>query len=389
MNYILMHRKIKVAQIEIDIETSTISKIGDIFAPEHIPVGIGFINGKPNRGILNKWWQGRAIPASRQNFREAMENLGVHSSEELLTKCFGLSLSDQYWVNPNSLDWEDINFFHNSFSEDVGNALFGNALQGDDINLASPDNTSDGWLKKRWKIIEGKRCLIKGGSGIEQQEPLNEEMATVVMKRLDIPHIPYRVIWEGDTPFSVCENFVTSETDLISALSIDNTQKTNTSVSPYQHFLNCCQNLGIPNAQENLNKMLTLDFLIANRDRHYNNFGAIRNAKTLEWIGLAPVFDSGTSFWNDKKSASMLTNKTESRPFRKTHEEQIKLVKDFSWLDLSALIGVEEELSSILATSPHIDEIRRKQICLAFKARVKALSQYASKKTTLLPSSKP
>ncbi|MDR2163733.1 MAG: hypothetical protein LBO70_07340 [Clostridiales Family XIII bacterium] len=31
--------------------------------------------------------------------------------------------------------------------------------------LMSPDNTSDVWLRKKRKIIDGRRCLIKGGSG--------------------------------------------------------------------------------------------------------------------------------------------------------------------------------------------------------------------------------
>lgn len=38
----------------------------------------------------------------------------------------------------------------------------------------SPDNATDGWLKKKWEIINGKRFLIKGGN----QEPLNEVIAT-------------------------------------------------------------------------------------------------------------------------------------------------------------------------------------------------------------------
>ena len=39
--------------------------------------------------------------------------------------------------------------------------------------------------------------------------------------------------------------------------------------------------------------MFLVDFIIANKDRHYRNFGFLRNSETLEWIGLAPVYDSG------------------------------------------------------------------------------------------------
>ena len=379
MNYILMHRKIAVAEINIFQATATILEVGEIFEPKHFPFGSKFNDNTPSIKSLNDWWSGRAIPASRQNFRDVMESLGVSSSGELLTKCFGLSLSDQFWVNPikNPLNWEDINFFDNPFSEDVGNVLFGNIEK--EINLVSPDNTSDGWLKKKWKVIDGKRYLIKGGSLPFYQEPLNEACATVVMERLGISHIPYTIFMEDELPYSVCENFVTTETDLVSASNISTTLRKSNSVSSYQHFLDCCVHCGIPKAQESIDKMLTLDYLILNEDRHYNNFGAIRNAKTLEWLGVAPVFDSGTSLWYNQPQISSSVNtikRMEIKPFRRNHEEQIQLIKDFSWLNLSALVGIENDFANILSKSPYINEERINDICKGFNERIQSLSQY-------------
>ena len=45
----------------------------------------------------------------------------------LLIRCYGLSLSDQYWICPkdSNLTWEEINFFSNEFSDDIGDVLFG------------------------------------------------------------------------------------------------------------------------------------------------------------------------------------------------------------------------------------------------------------------------
>ena len=43
--------------------------------------------------------------------------------------------------------------------------------------------------------------------------------------------------------------------------------------------------------------MLVLDYIIANTDRHWNNFGVIRNADTRCYIDIAPIYDSGTSMW--------------------------------------------------------------------------------------------
>jgi len=375
MKYILTHRKTPVVEIVIDEETAVISKIGTVFAPEHIPIGVSFKDKIPNRGDLNDWWNGRSIPASRQNIREAIAKLGISSTKKLIMKCFGLSLSDQYWVNPvdNPLEWEKINFFDKPFSEDMGNILFNEAI-GDKLNLMSPDNTSDGWLKKKWKIVGKKRCLIKGGSDPFHQQPLNEVMASIVMERIDIPHVPYSVIWDDGFPYSICENFVTSETELISAYYIHITKKIEDINHLYDHYLDCCSGLGISNSQIHVDKMLVVDYLIANNDRHFGNFGAVRNAVTLEWVAPAPLYDNGSSFWYNQNTKNILnTNETKSQPFFHTHEKQIGLVRDFSWLDFSKLIGIDEEFNELLLKSPFIDVERRDILCFALRRRLEML----------------
>ena len=114
--------------------------------------------------------------------------------------------------------------------------------------------------------------------------------------------------------------------------------------------------------------MIVLDFLIGNTDRHFNKFGLIRNAVTLEWIGVAPIFDCGTSLWynTQERLIKPLSPNLPAKPFKKTHREQIKLVKDFSWLDMKNLKGMEEEMEEILSQSPYISRERRAVLCDAF-----------------------
>ena len=143
-----------------------------------------------------------------------------------MTESWGLSLSDHYWLRPcdNELSnialYENVNFFDNDFSEDVGDILLGLKEETDDINYWSPDNTTNGNLKKCWRIIDGKRCLLKSGSNPLQQQPFNEVIASRIMDRLRIDHIPYTLTWINDEPYSVCEDFVTKDTELISAWRI-------------------------------------------------------------------------------------------------------------------------------------------------------------------------
>ena len=386
--YVLMHKNVPVADLELDTASGSISAVGSAHKEAHVPVGIPVKKGKIDRAALNEWWNGRAIPASRDGIRHALTELNVSTTQQLLDKCLGLSLSDQYWIRPkkSEIEWRDINFFDHAFSDDIGNILFGKGSSSDKISLMSPDNTSDGWLKKKWAILDGKRCLIKGGSGAIQQEPYNEILASRIMDRLEIPHVSYTLMLQDDYPYSVCKDFITPQTELISAWYIMQTQKKPNHISVYQHYLDCCEALEIPGVRDSLDRMMVLDYIIANEDRHQNNFGAIRNAETLEWLGAAPIYDSGSSMWFAKPTAMINANaKIPCKPFKADHEEQIKLVSSFDWLDFSALKGIDDEFRDILNGSLFIDETRRDALCFALRKRVEMLAQIVNSRDEQFP----
>lgn len=250
--------------------------------------------------------------------------------------------------------------------------LLGKATDGVGFDFRSPDNTSDGFLKKRWKIIDGKRCLLKAGSNPFMQQPFNEVVATIVAERLGIPHVPYTLLWDDETPYSVCEDFITPDTELVSAWRVMQSIKKDNSTSVYRHYLNCCELLGIPDMEHAIDQMIVLDYLIANEDRHQKNFGLIRNANTLEWIGAAPLFDSGSSLGYDKLPNQILSLRgVECKPFKKTHAEQLKLVASFDWIDFRRLEGIEQEIREVFdQAGDYMDEARKSAIVSAFSARL-------------------
>lgn len=385
MKYTLMHKNICVAELDLDEATGSIQKIDKICNEAHLPVGVAVKKGIADRAALNEWWIDRSIPASRSGIRKALETLNVSNTKMLLTKCLGLSLSDQYWIKPQDSDvsWESVNFFDNSFSEDIGDVLLGKAVKDDGFDFHSPDNTSDGCLKKRWKIIDGKRCLVKAGSAPYMQQPFNEAVATLIAERLNIPHVPYSVIWDDETPYSVCEDFITSDTELVSAWRVMQTTKKNNSVSVYRHYLNCCESLGINGVEHAVDQMIVLDYIIANEDRHQNNFGVIRNAETLEWIGAASVFDSGTSLGYDKLASQIMSGRNvECKPFKKTHDEQLKLVASFDWIDFSKLKGIDEDIQRIFdEAGEYMEESRKAAIISSVMKRIQTLEGIAMANT--------
>lgn len=379
-SYILMHKNIPVAELELDTASGAILSVGTVFETAHVPVGIPIRGQAVDRAALHAWWRGRTIPASRCGIQEALQKLHVADIQLLAEKCLGLSLSDTYWICPagSGVSWEQVNFFDNPFSADMGNILFGKNADGRRIQLMSPDNTSDGWLQKKWIIQNGKRYLLKGGSGANQQEPYNEVLASRIMERLQIPHVTYTLLVEDGYPYSVCEDFLTPDTELVTAWYIMQTAKKPNHISVYRHYLDCCGRLGIPGVEEAVNQMLVLDYLIVNEDRHQNNFGVVRRADTLAYVGAAPIYDSGTSLWFDKPVAWIGTGKNVScKPFKSSHEQQIQLVTDFDWLDVSALTGIEEELREMARDSVFIDEARCEALCKGLSGRIKMLEDTA------------
>ncbi len=387
MKCTLMHQRTSVANLELDDSTGFIQKINTVYAPNHLPIGVLVRRGIADRAALNEWWIERSIPASRSGIREALEILDISSTKMLLVRCYGLSLSDQYWICPEGagLTWDKINFFDNNFSDDIGDVLFGTNKNKNTLDFSSPDNTSDGNLKKRWKIIGGKRCLVKGGSNPFRQQPFNEVIASEIMERLGIPHVSYTIIWNKGAPYSVCEDFVEENTELVPAWRIIQTQKKSNNISVYQHFINCCEALGVKEIVPFLNRMIVLDYIIANEDRHLNNFGLLRNAETLKWCGFAPIYDSGSSLGYDKVAGQIRAERdVECKPFKKHHSEQLRLVSDFSWIDFDSLFDVEEMIIKTLSeedAKEYIDESRIRAIVETVNRRIKNLQQISITQT--------
>ncbi|MBQ3139142.1 MAG: HipA domain-containing protein [Ruminococcus sp.] len=375
-----MHKNIAVADIEIDEALGGVTKIRNITAKEHLPVGTIRIQRDDevvDRYAFNQWWTGRSIPASRMGVSDALETLGIYNTKLLLTKCLGLSLSDHYWIKPynKNILWEDVNFFDNVFSDDIGDVLFGMNDKNADFDFVSPDNTSDGNLQKRWKIIDGKRCLLKSGSTPFRQQPFNEVIATLIMDKLGIEHVPYTITWIDNKPYSVCEDFVTKDTELISAWRVLQLRQKENHESSYLHYVNICKELGI-DIVPTLDRMIVLDYIIANEDRHFNNFGLLRDANTLEWIGAAPIFDSGTSLWYDTSVRGISTYDIPCKPFKKNHSEQLRMVSSFDWLDISKLDGVEDDILNILCEDnavQYVEVERAKAIAAEVRKRIDTL----------------
>jgi hypothetical protein len=376
MTYRLMHRNTAVCAINIHENSGVIDAVFEVFSPAHMPLGTFFTGNENEADLLNKWWTTRAIPASRLDLGAALERLGILTAGVLPAKCYGLSLSDNYWVCPEKSDlkWDKINFFQNDFSGDVGEALMGGNTS-ERVDFISPDNTSDGFLRKRWVIRGGERFLQKGGSGRRCQEPFNEIAAAAICRRLSIPYAEYTLEFEGGKPYCFSKNFLSEKTELVPFAQI-NSVMPNLTGDKFVHLTNSAKKLGLQNIRGGLDRMIVLDFIIMNEDRHFNNFGVLRNSETLEWLSFAPIYDSGNSLWY---TSDFIGEPIPSKPFRASHGEQIKLVSDFSWYDEKALIGLSDELREIFSKAATIKNENKAEIIKHAVSRAMAIPEIAEK----------
>lgn len=347
---------------------------------DYAPFGLIKMN-EINKVEFNKWWKNRQIPASRKGLKEVLHNSNVYDKDNfdlLDAKAYCLSLSDQYWVKgvEEEISWESINFFDNEFSEDIGKILFNGGKTALNLNLNTPDMTSNGNYEKRWKIIDGERYLLKAGSKIYNQEPFNELIATKLYERLlnKDEYVEYSVIFDDDKAISKCKNFITKDTELVPAWKINEYYEFLDDEDKYTHYIRCLNNLGIKDAETLTDKMIVCDYIIANKDRHFNNFGVIRDVNTLKFIDVAPIFDNGCSLWYDENDMYVgeffLT-----KPFEEYEKKQLSLVKKLEWLDISKLEDFSNEVKTILSMDKLLSKERINKIVDQIKLRIEFVKE--------------
>jgi hypothetical protein len=380
MAYLLKHKDIDAALLEINEDGNVVS-VREIFKPEHLPLSCVMEDGKVHSKRLAQWWDERGIPASRERYQAVMAEIGVAGKNRLLLDCKGLSLTDHYWVsNENeTAKWKDVNFYENDFDQGVGGLFFNRKKPDGNYNRLTPDISSDGNLRKRWEAGKnGSRVLIKAGKSPYMQEPANEAVASLLCKRLGIPHVSYTMEFEDGEPVSKCPNMTDADTEFIEAVRVYYTKEPSYfENNKYKHYCACAQGLGVKNNTEMLDRMIILDYLILNHDRHFKNFGVLRNSQTLNSVIAAPVFDSGSSlFHEDGRAFISLPERAKLRTeCFDSLDKQLGLVTCWDWFDSSKLLGFTAECRDLLLSVPSVEKERAEKITGALEKRIQAVRQ--------------
>ena len=247
-------------------------------------------------GIL-KWLERRVIPKNRTFVDQILKTLGLshNDTKGIIDVCKGLSLNDSYWIVPEEFEgtFEQYNLYDNRFSEMLALVAYTGAGQTKQAFTTSPELTTNGMLPKAWRFIEGDGIyLYKGGtSGASNagREPFCEYYASQIAEVMGLNAVHYDLEnWKGITA-SKCKLFTDKSTSFVPIGRIVKS-------GGIKKCLDYYDKLGKA-FSEQIRSMLVFDALIYNEDRHFGNFGILRDNHTGKIVAPAPIFDNGLSLF--------------------------------------------------------------------------------------------
>lgn len=391
MKCILMNKNKKIALIELNNNNNSIEKIYEIYNIDYAP--LSFKNATQNNSInnlnaLNSWFKGRGIPNWRKDLENLLNKLGINSPDELLNKSYALSLSDQYWIkdeNQSNLKWKDINFFTNKFEYKGYLDISFSSTSDVDIDLYSPNNTTDGMLQKAWIIDENdNRVLVKGTYSPSRQEPINEWLVSQICKKINIDYCNYEIDVIDNKIVSKCKDFINENEEIITAHEIFYSEKQSNNINDFEHYINILERHNIKNARQQVENMFLIDYIVMNFDRHMKNYGIIRNVENLKWERVTPIFDTGECMECDKILGEMNFRDGKCKFFKNTNMDLSKLLKyiDITRFDFSVLQDIpdmfKEKLNQYKKYTDMLDE-RIEKLYRGLKYRINNLEDYRKK----------
>ena len=230
------------------------------------------------------WLKSRAIDNKRANSRLLKKALRLENKDDISTVIHvnAATITDNYWIRPigSTLTYADVKFDNDYFAS---LALKGNY---DSFNKAasgghtkSPELTNVGSFEKCWKLKDGKWWMHKKATLSEMFSELfiyelgtalgmnmaRYEKGTGCIKSLDFTS-------QGSVNFEPASAFMGDNEDYLDVI---------------EALEGIC-----PEAIPDYIKLIFMDTICANPDRHTNNFGLMRDVKNGKLLGLAPNYDN-------------------------------------------------------------------------------------------------
>ena len=232
----------------------------------------------------DKWLASRAIDHRRPNARLLKKALRLTQKDDVSTAMHvnGATITDNYWIREigSNLAYIDVKFSDDYFSN---LALKGNydsfTRAANSKRSKTPELTNVGSFEKCWKIRNGKWWMYKKASH-------DEMFSELFVYELGCALGMNMAIYERG------EGYIKS-LDFTDGASV-NLEPASSFMGDNEDYIDVVKALETicPDAIPDYIRMIFLDTICANPDRHTNNFGLLRDVKTGELIGFAPNYDN-------------------------------------------------------------------------------------------------
>lgn len=365
--YELMHKDNRIARIRF---SKNLQYIDDIKTelPELMPI-------RANRSLedFRSWWTDRAIPRTRRQLADFLAERGYIDVNEYLIKNLALSLSDCYWIRPDGsgILWKDVNLYSNNFGliqQEENNGL----------SSFSPDASTGGNLPKWWILEENERFLLKGNEGGTFQQSFNEVFSSQIHELQDkIPfkdYVPYELkSFPKERIGCISKAFTSMDMEYIPAWDIIGRVGFRTGDVSRADFIDILEKNGL-NRDYIINfmdYMALSDFIIANDDRHFNNFGVLRDSNTLALKSMAPLFDFGNSMGFGHSIDNSILLFEEIKGFNNKYAKSLKNVENLSLIDIEKLPS--KDFTTTFYLDSDMSEKNINKLAISYQERINIL----------------
>jgi len=229
---------------------------------------------------MEGWLASRAIDTHRTNSRLLKKALRLRTADDaqVALAVNAATVTDRYWFKPEGSDakYEDIRFKENYFDS--------LALRGDPNGFfhkpsRTPELTNTGSYEKCWRLIDGVWWMYKSGSS---KEYFSELFICRLGEKLgfDMAH------YEMDDGYIRSKNF-TDGTEC-------NFEPISSIMGENEEYSDCFDAIYAisPTLAEQYLRIIWLDTICYNMDRHTENFGFLRDVHTGEIVSMAPNYDN-------------------------------------------------------------------------------------------------
>lgn len=369
MLYYLMRKNRILALCNIDTN-GIMSKYKIVDNSNYLPLSYKY---QPNSIV--KWWNDRSVPVTREKVQDMLIEKKLIDTKHYLVNNLGLSLTDYYWVKPidSTLSWEHVNLFDNDFNDDMH--IFKKNSQNE--NAFSPNSSLQGDLEKTWLIMDGKRVLVKGNHNEKSQESINEVIASKFHELQGYSnHVKYNLIELKNTNYKYacyCDNFVTPNLEFVSAYELLTSEAKPNNVSDFEQLIRLANKYGIDDKKlrNDLEYQIMSDYILSNIDRHMNNIGFLRDANSLKFISMAPIYDTGNSMFNNvnvpKKLDKLIVNS-----FAKTENKMFSYISNPNLINFDKILPVNV-IKELYMKDPNMDQESIDDICNAYLEKIQLL----------------